>query len=284
MDLRRLGDSILKSRPSPFLLFLTPSVSTPRFSVVAGNPQDLALFNLIHPQKSSFSIHRPVSQASAAAVALPSSPESDSNESTSRPLVDPRGDAKRQEVGNLLEEAGIHSASSSNISSTVAATKKTVNRPISSFETVRSAFSNENFYSRRPVNRPGGIHNNMQFPDQPRSGGEQDGASLQTRQTAQSVKVTNLRPRAVRTIESSPSVGRTVELNPNRGVDLARALRQLRFECTKNNVLKDQFRQRFHERPGIKRKRLKRERWRVRFNQGFRAMVQKVLAMRRKGW
>ena len=277
MDLRRLGDSILKSRPSPFLLFLTPSVSTPRFSVAAGNPQDLALFNLIHSQKRSFSIHRPVSQASAAAVALPSSPESDSNESTSR-------DAKKHAVGNLLEEAGIRSASSSNISSTVAAPKKTVNRTLSSYETIRSAFSNQTIHSKQPVNRPGGIHSNMQFPGQPLSGGEQDGASLQTRQTAQSVKFTNLRPRAVRTIESSPSVGRTVELNASKGVDLARALRQLRFECTKNNVLKDQFRQRFHERPGMKRKRLQRERWRVRFNQGFRAMVQKVLAMRRKGW
>lgn len=267
MDRRRLGDSILKLRPSPFLLFLTPSVSTPRFFVAAGNPQGLVIFNLIRSRKGSFSRYRPVLKSSAAAVAPSSSPELD--------------DVSQQEVGRLLHEVGIKEAFPTRVSSKVAAQEKKVNRPLSSLDAVQSAFPS---FTRQPDYQPGTIHSQMQFPGEPQVGGLQNDPSLQQSRTAQWVKPKNIKPRAVRTIESSPSVGRTVELNPKRGVDLARALRKLRFECTSNNVVKDQLKQRYHERPGMKRKRLKRERWRVRFNQGFRAMVQKVLAMRRKGW
>lgn len=89
-------------------------------------------------------------------------------------------------------------------------------------------------------------------------------------------------PRNTATIKSRPSLGRTVEVNAVRGV--AVALQQLEAECRRNNVRVDQRRQRFHERPGMKRKRLKSERWRKRFKIAFKATVQKVQDMRRKGW
>ena len=89
-------------------------------------------------------------------------------------------------------------------------------------------------------------------------------------------------PRNTATIKSRPSLGRTVEVTAARGV--AVALQQLEAECRRNNVRVDQKRQRFHERPGMKRKRLKSERWRKRFKIAFKATVQKVQAMRRKGW
>ncbi|KAI4163289.1 MAG: hypothetical protein LQ342_003024 [Letrouitia transgressa] len=90
--------------------------------------------------------------------------------------------------------------------------------------------------------------------------------------------------RAQATIKSRPSVGRTVEVLPNRGMDLGRAIRTLEITCAVNNIRQDSIRQKFHERPGMKRKRLKRERWRRRFGEGFRAIVGKVKTMRRKGW
>ncbi|KAL8724518.1 MAG: hypothetical protein Q9181_006788 [Wetmoreana brouardii] len=90
--------------------------------------------------------------------------------------------------------------------------------------------------------------------------------------------------RAMATIKSRPSLGRTVEVAPERGLDLGRALRSLEINCAVNNVRGDAFKQRFHERPGLKRKRLKSVRWRRNFRQGFKAVVAKVKAMRRKGW
>ena len=88
-------------------------------------------------------------------------------------------------------------------------------------------------------------------------------------------------PRNTATIKSRPSLGRTVEVT-ERGV--AAALQQLEAECRRNNLRVDQKRQRFHERPGMKRKRLKSERWRKRFKIAFKATVQKVQDMRKKGW
>ena len=90
-----------------------------------------------------------------------------------------------------------------------------------------------------------------------------------------------VKSRNTATIKSRPSLGRTVEVT-ERGV--AAALQQLEAECRRNNLRVDQTRQRFHERPGMKRKRLKSERWRKRFKIAFKATVQKVQDMRKKGW
>ena len=90
--------------------------------------------------------------------------------------------------------------------------------------------------------------------------------------------------RAKRTIRSRPSIGRTVEVNQDRGGDFGRALRTLEILCNINRVRQDRNKQRFHERPGLKRKRLKSERWRKMFKESFKATVGRVQEMRRKGW
>ncbi len=90
--------------------------------------------------------------------------------------------------------------------------------------------------------------------------------------------------RAVATIKSRPSLGRTIEVMPERGLDLGRALRSLEVNCAVNNVRGDAAQQKFHERPGMKRKRLHSVRWRRNFRLGFKAVIGKVRAMRRKGW
>ena len=91
-------------------------------------------------------------------------------------------------------------------------------------------------------------------------------------------------PRAKRTVRSRPSIGRTVEVDVTRGVDFGRALKHLDIACAQNRVKQDLAQQRFHERPGMKRKRLKSERWRKLFRDSFRATVGRVKVMRRKGW
>jgi hypothetical protein len=57
-----------------------------------------------------------------------------------------------------------------------------------------------------------------------------------------------------------------------KGVDLGRGFRVLEINCQRNQERGDFMRQRFHERPGLKRKRLHSLRWRKRFKEGFRAV------------
>ncbi|KAI9835790.1 MAG: hypothetical protein M1837_003661 [Sclerophora amabilis] len=92
------------------------------------------------------------------------------------------------------------------------------------------------------------------------------------------------RPAPLPPLRLGPSIGRSVAVAPERGTDLTRAFTFLNVKCAQNNVRGDQIRQRFHERAGMKRKRLHRERWRKKFMTGFRGMVYKVQAMKRKGW
>lgn len=79
-----------------------------------------------------------------------------------------------------------------------------------------------------------------------------------------------------------PSVGRSFQLDAK--TDLARGLALLNTRVRVNKVNQDQVRQRFHERPGLKRKRLRSERWRARFKEGFKATCGRVKELARQGW
>lgn len=80
------------------------------------------------------------------------------------------------------------------------------------------------------------------------------------------------------------STGRAVELDPSRGRDIVRGLNMLGSLMARNRVKRDFQMQRFHERPGLKRKRLKSERWRARFKIGFDATCKRVSELTKKGW
>ncbi|KAI1265255.1 hypothetical protein F5Y18DRAFT_64124 [Xylariaceae sp. FL1019] len=79
-----------------------------------------------------------------------------------------------------------------------------------------------------------------------------------------------------------PRTGRTVHVG--KGVDVARSFKLLAIQVAQNRVRNDFQKQRFHERPGLKRKRLKSERWQDRFRRGFQATVARVRELNRQGW
>ncbi|USW54327.1 Putative ribosomal protein S21 [Septoria linicola] len=81
-----------------------------------------------------------------------------------------------------------------------------------------------------------------------------------------------------------PNVGRLVEVDEKRNMDVARAFRTMEIQCNKNRVKRSFAQQRFHERPGLKRKRLKNERWIKRFKENFKGTVQLVQKMKKQGW
>ncbi|KAK4465887.1 hypothetical protein QBC42DRAFT_260615 [Cladorrhinum samala] len=79
-----------------------------------------------------------------------------------------------------------------------------------------------------------------------------------------------------------PSTGRTVSVHG--AMDVARAFKVLEGHCRANNIKSESRQQKFHERPALKRKRLRRERWRDRFGAGFRATISRVMELRGQGW
>lgn len=80
--------------------------------------------------------------------------------------------------------------------------------------------------------------------------------------------------------ELGPNVGRSVAFKAG---DVTQGMNRLRRVLVENNVRTDARIQRFHERAGMKRKRLKRDRFRKRFKEGFKKMVGIVLDMKRQG-
>lgn len=82
----------------------------------------------------------------------------------------------------------------------------------------------------------------------------------------------------------NPSYGRTVDLDASRGRDIVRGIGMLGSLMARNKVKQDFNKQKFHERGGLKRKRLNSERWRARFKQGFRDVTARVTELTRKGW
>ncbi|KAF3235025.1 hypothetical protein EYR41_007154 [Orbilia oligospora] len=75
------------------------------------------------------------------------------------------------------------------------------------------------------------------------------------------------------------TAGRSIAV---RGGDVAGAFMQLRRICAENSIIRDANAQRFYERPGVKKKRLRRERFRRRFKESFKRMVSTVLEMKRQ--
>ncbi|KAL7627333.1 hypothetical protein AAE478_001525 [Parahypoxylon ruwenzoriense] len=79
-----------------------------------------------------------------------------------------------------------------------------------------------------------------------------------------------------------PRTGRTVHVG--RNVDVARSFKLLALQIAQNKLRQDFQRQRFHERPGLKRKRLKSQRWQKRFKIGFKEAIKRVKELTRQGW
>jgi small subunit ribosomal protein MRP21 len=82
----------------------------------------------------------------------------------------------------------------------------------------------------------------------------------------------------------NPAYGRTVNLDESKGRDIVRGINMLGSLMARNKVKQDFNKQRYHERPGLKRKRLHSERWRARFKVGFNGVVGRVSELTRKGW
>jgi hypothetical protein len=131
---------------------------------------------------------------------------------------------------------------------------------------------------RPAIRRPGLDFESMAVPDSDLhpslSNKPSDAASLATQQEQTFASYPRL----------NPTYGRTVDLDVSRGRDIVRGIGMLGSLMARNKVKADFNKQRFHERGGLKRKRLASERWRARFKAGFKEVTGRVSELTKKGW
>ena len=286
MELRRLGDPFLRPRASPLLSFLAPSVSQSWWSIAASCPA--RSYPAANPRNSNSSFHTSACRGAEsppvpadvekpqpnpsrprtpnlADLSFLNKPQKDSSNTPPKSSYSRRF-AADQNVAKLLDQT------LDSLPNPAKREPSTPNIPTSADKTRKALGS---FLEReRGARTPGQVAQSMDFPtpaDNPQ-------VSL--------LNNLRLKPavRAKRTIRSRPTVGRTIEVYQEGGQHVASALKRLEILCSVNRIRADQFRQRFHERPGLKRKRLKSERWRRLFKASFKMTVARVQEMRRKGW
>jgi len=85
-------------------------------------------------------------------------------------------------------------------------------------------------------------------------------------------------------LKLGPKLGRTVSINENAGVDVTAGMRKLDMLIATNRIRGDFNSQKFHERAGMKRKRLRSMRWRTRFKLGFHHMCSRAIKLKKQGW
>ncbi|KAH7134599.1 hypothetical protein B0J13DRAFT_609958 [Dactylonectria estremocensis] len=89
-------------------------------------------------------------------------------------------------------------------------------------------------------------------------------------------------------VQAKAVTGRTVfvrsRTSPLSGQSPVAAIKILGRMVREQKVKNKYFSQKFHERPGLKKKRLKSQRWRSRFKTGFKAVVHRVVELKKQGW
>jgi small subunit ribosomal protein MRP21 len=90
-----------------------------------------------------------------------------------------------------------------------------------------------------------------------------------------------------RNLRLSPRVAYRIPVNASMGskdAALTRSLQMLDARTSRNKVVLRMRRQKFHERPGLRRKRVKKERWRKHFSMAFKNICARVSRLGRQGW
>jgi len=263
MEFRRAGETLLRS-PQIFLnLIPSASIQSCRRPIGSfSNYQTSKTPKLLPCSHSYLTTTNRVSQQASAPLEPPSSDS---------PQYKSELDDLSRQIDSLLDFTPYNRSNTGNISGST--------RRNSSADEASNAFRN---HSR---NRDFGA-NFSPLPRRSKPGLDIDRMEM----PASSSDVTTKLPPALSIAQKSKyprldaSTGRSIDLDPSKGRDLVRGLGQLNSLLARNKVRADFNKQRFHERPGLKRKRLKSQRWRKRFKEGFREVVGRVSALTRKGW
>lgn len=276
MEIRRFGDTLFRYRISPLLSFHLPSVSSLPLHTTATCHKSYSAPGNISTSRGTTAER--LARRYASSTAANNTTTSGSSHKEEPPQDSPSAsDAFGPAIDKLLRDTLNDRPSPGGTRERTSDYINPYRIGKTSSDSVTDVF-NRTFGKQKPTQ--GAFASAMEMPNS---------SSTSSTKVSKDVSSTLINPqepatRASLTVRSRPSVGRTVEINPERGVDLGRGLQKLEVTCYLNNVRIDAARQKFHERPGLKRKRLKSERWRKKFQIGFRHVVGKVKVMRRKGW
>lgn len=259
MELRRAADALLRSNASPLTTFLTPSN-------LVRQPLQCQFLS----KRNATSLGR--SFATSSCKYAPQSPLPTTTSPQSEPPSEPESfpSSPKPQSNNLAQGLWGNQPS-----------RKAPVTPVRRPNSAATMFQNLN--RRAPVTMD---LSRMIDPVDPKETSTQSPeerallASLDSFQS-DSLSAPSATPKPP-PLRLNPSTGRTFAVGGN--VDVARAFVLLNQSCGQNKVRADQSQQRFHERGGLKRKRLRRQRWRMRFGEGFKATVLRVKQLRNQGW
>lgn len=259
MELRRAADALMRFHTSPLARFLAPSVSSQWQSRISTNVNGLTTLS------SQRSIHSS-SNLSAGSILQPSI-----TTSAEKPQDEVEG-AKEEKTGSMdwLEKLDMNKVGSRRFQSnpkdqslrSLEKGSSASDLLLEGFNRARrdrtNRFNLDRMASPEPVSRAADLMKSMTD-------------SIMAMPAPQKIP-----------IRLNSTTGRTVPVGGT--TDIAQALILLNRSCARNKVSSDFRRQRFHERPGLKRKRLHSQRWRKRFLTSFKATVKRVKDLRRQGW
>lgn len=280
MKARYIGDALLRPNRSPLLSFLAPS-----FPPVVWGSSTHRNTKRFDSLQCCFQKRR-LTTSTALSIASPSTAKQlaeDESPVTQQPVPDSNrkesDDAISAQLQSLLQrhkslDASTQSPQIYNTPSQLNANQRpSANRWDMAYQEDRRS---KNYLQARQ----GKIADSMAFPDDVFSGFAAKQEAVRQNVNAYKYILEPL-PTPVRL---DAYIGRSENVDPVKGRDLGRTIRLMESKLAYNSVRAESMRQRFYERPGLKRKRLKILRWKKRFRAGFRDLVGKVKEMRRKGW
>lgn len=225
--------------------------------------------NLTRAAPPSWSVHRAISTSNTAQAAQPQPKEDTSSEALSKPDVPASAERTSEAIDSLFSSMPGRAFARQSPSAYTRTSQE------ESAEHVRNVFGS-NFSSAKQGSAFQRRSAGLDFDSM-----SMDGLPLNLPNQSPAVPLepeTQVYPRL------NPTFGRTVDLKPESGRDLVRGIGMLSSLVSRNRIRSDMMKQRFHERPGLKRKRLKSERWRALFRKGFQKVTGRVSELTRKGW
>jgi small subunit ribosomal protein MRP21 len=132
-----------------------------------------------------------------------------------------------------------------------------------------------------------GLHGQPSYPIWPQK--ELDESTIvKSSETSEAVSNEDVWANTVREMDKNRNLssrfGCFLNVDGAKNGNVAVRLRQLASLASSNRIAYTASRQRFHERPGLKRKRLRRERWRRRFKVTFKKICARVTHLTKQGW
>lgn len=269
-----MADALVRSQSSPLASFLAPS-TTLRWtaqqqirSQVAGNKSMRRQFSSASPRNVNWSpittsTPPPKKDSSDPNSSNPSSPGNQSIESLSQSL----GWASRTSAPKILPSSDIEREKKFNGGDSASDLLGALGKAGQPRRAPSSPFASSSGFNTSRMMNPGN------------PGQRERDVNLKVMMDASKVHA----PAPRTPMKLGPSTGRTVDIGTGN-VDIGRGFALLNMSCARNKVMRDLSRQRFHERPGLKKKRLARERWRRKFMEGFKSALGRVRTLQRQGW